>query len=84
MKCPYCGNEMEKGYIQSRDGVVWRKKKSAVSALAALASDAILLGTSDGNPFGGNYVVVYHCADCKKFIIDAIDAIDAENGNHTD
>lgn len=78
MKCPYCGSEMEKGYIQCRDGVVWRKKKSAVSALSMIAPDAILLGTPDGNPFGGGYVVTYHCADCKKFIVDT------ENGNHTD
>ncbi len=78
MKCPYCGNEMEKGYIQNRDGIVWRKKKSAVSALAVLASDAVDLGANDGNPFGGHFVVVYRCADCKKFLIDT------ENGNHTD
>lgn len=71
MKCPWCGKETEKGYIQCRDGVVWRKKKSAVSALSALAPDAVLLGTPDGNPFGGAYVTAYRCADCRKFIIDA-------------
>lgn len=78
MKCPYCGNDMEKGYIQSRDGVIWRKKKSAVSVLAVFAPDAVDIGTDDGNPFGGHFVVVYRCADCKKFLIDT------ENGNHTD
>ena len=78
MKCPYCGNDMEKGYIQSRDGIIWRKKKSAVSALAGFAHDAVDLGTSDGNPFGGSFVVVYRCADCGKFLIDT------KNGNHTE
>ncbi len=78
MKCPYCGKDMEKGYVQSRDGVVWRKKKSAITALAGFAADAVDLGTPDGNPFGGSFVVVYRCADCKKFLIDT------ENGNHTE
>jgi len=75
MNCPYCGNEMEKGYIHSRDSVVWRKKKSAFPALAIFAADAVDLGTSD---VSGHYVVVYRCADCRKFLIDT------ENGNHTD
>ena len=30
MRCPYCGNDMEKGYIQSRDGIIWRKKNHAM------------------------------------------------------
>jgi len=76
MKCPYCGNDMEKGYINSRDGVVWRKKKSVAAAFDILASDAVDLGTR--KPLGEHYVVVYRCADCKKFLIDT------ENGNHTD
>ena len=66
---------MEKGYIHSRDCVVWRKKKSAFPALAVLAADAVDLGTSDA---AGHFVVVYRCGDCRKFLIDT------ENGNHTE
>ncbi len=76
MNCPYCGKEMEKGYINSRDGIVWRRKKSMAAAFDLLASDAVDLGTR--KPLGESYVVVYRCADCRKFLIDT------ENGNHTD
>ena len=75
MNCPYCGKEMEKGYIHSRDCVVWRTKKSVLPALGILAADAVDLGTSDA---AGHFVVVYRCAGCRKFLIDT------ENGNHTD
>ena len=36
MKCPYCNEEMVKGYIQCRDGVDWTEKKQVIAALSAL------------------------------------------------
>lgn len=27
MKCPYCNDEMNQGYIQCRDGLYWTPKK---------------------------------------------------------
>lgn len=47
MICPYCSNEMRKGYIQCRDGVSWTPKKQWVSALSSFAKDAVALGTDD-------------------------------------
>lgn len=35
MRCPYCNEEMELGFIQSRDGVTWNTKKCKVAALAS-------------------------------------------------
>ena len=37
MKCPYCNLEMEKGFVQCRDGVYWTPKKQWVSALSSMA-----------------------------------------------
>ena len=34
MKCPFCGEEMTPGVIQSRDGVYWSREAGAVAALA--------------------------------------------------
>ena len=34
MKCPYCSNEMEKGYLQSRDGMGWNEKERLIPALS--------------------------------------------------
>lgn len=30
MKCPYCNEEMVKGYIQCRDGVDWTEKNKSL------------------------------------------------------
>ena len=30
MKCPFCGEEMTPGVIQSRDGVYWSREAGAV------------------------------------------------------
>ena len=31
MKCPYCNKEMEKGYIQSKHGLGWNRKKRVLA-----------------------------------------------------
>ena len=68
MNCPYCGKEMQLGYIQSRDGVTWSDKEYAIKALATLHPGSISLanGVEDKN----TAVYAYRCADCKKVIID--------------
>lgn len=43
MKCPYCNEEMVKGYIQCIDGVDWTEKKQLVAALSALGKEEYLL-----------------------------------------
>lgn len=68
-KCPYCDNEMELGYIQSRDGVVWSKKKRTFAALPELSKSSVLLASSDG-AFSGEALECYNCPACKKIIID--------------
>lgn len=60
MKCPYCGKEMEQGYIQSRDGLGWSKKDRMLKVFAGLLAEI---------PFG-NSVDAWRCADCKKIVID--------------
>ena len=68
MKCPYCENEMELGYIQSRDGVHWTSKKGFGATLSVFSKNS----TSLANGAGRNSAVVYtyKCSDCKKVIID--------------
>lgn len=60
MKCPYCGQEMESGYIQCRDGVVWTPKKSVIPALSFLQKRAM--------PFSSRAIIAYRCIKCKKII----------------
>ena len=68
MKCPYCGNEMEKGYIQCRDGVTWTPIKQLVAALSFLGKDSVSLTNGASN--NSRTVYAYKCSDCKKVVID--------------
>ena len=70
MKCPYCSNEMEQGYIQNRDGVYWTPKKVWLSALAPLAMGAISIGSDDKlMPNSKAIAIAWHCDNCKMVII---------------
>ncbi len=69
MKCPYCGEEMRLGYIQSRDRVAWDEKKKMVTAFSPTKTATVDLAT-EGSLFGGVSAEAYLCVDCKKVIID--------------
>ena len=62
MQCPYCGNEMEKGYLQSRDGIGWGKKEVFIKAFSELLAEKPL----------GKTVETYSCRQCKKLIIEYV------------
>ena len=69
MICPNCNQEMEKGYIQCRDGIYWTPKKQLVAALSSLGIGAIKIGQDRG--LSSNSIAeAYHCKNCKKVIID--------------
>ena len=68
MKCPYCNNEMDLGYIQCRDGVTWTPKKQLVSALSFLGKGGVSL--TNGAHHNSETVYAYKCSECKKVIID--------------
>jgi hypothetical protein len=68
MNCPYCGKEMELGYIQSRDGVTWSDKEYMIKSLATLHNGSISLANGVGDK--STAVYAYRCGDCKKVIID--------------
>ena len=54
MNCPYCGAEMEFGYIQSRDGVYWVRTKRAISyALPPRDREAVPLNDGKVSYFNG-------------------------------
>lgn len=72
MQCPYCGEEMELGYIQCRDGVFWRKEMGLFAALPPSGSTSVSLATECG-PFSGAAAEAFCCTKCKKIIIDYSD-----------
>lgn len=68
MKCPYCGKEMELGFIQCRDGVTWTEKKQLVAALSFYGKGRTSL--ANGAADNSRAVYAYKCESCKKVIIN--------------
>lgn len=68
MKCPFCNNEMQEGFVQCRDGVYWTLKKQKVPALTFLANDAIAIGGND-RLMPNSMAIAYHCETCKNVMI---------------
>ena len=65
MKCPYCGKEMEKGYVQSARPVIWSRNKKKLLFTATAADDFTI---SEGY-LNGCFAEAYHCSKCKKIVI---------------
>ena len=65
MKCPYCGNEMEQGFIQSPQEISWKKgDKRPFLGRAQFHEGSVILSSA---------VTAFLCRDCKKVIIDYLD-----------
>lgn len=67
MKCPYCGEEMEQGVIQSPHEIAWKNKRSYIGT-AKFHKGSIIL--SKLAIFEGSAVTANCCHKCEKIIID--------------
>ncbi|MDN6731872.1 MAG: PF20097 family protein [Atopostipes suicloacalis] len=67
MKCPYCGEEMAEGFVQSARNIFWSTQKKKVVFAPSKAEDI-----SIANGFNGASKESYFCRKCKKVIIDII------------
>ena len=58
MKCPYCNKEMEKGYIQSKHGLGWNRKKRVLAVIlgAVMTMSLAACGSSDA----GKIIIDYN------------------------
>ena len=70
MKCPFCGEEMTPGVIQSRSRVYWSREADSVAALSVLDDGAFPLANQGGATLGGASAPAYNCPRCKKIILD--------------
>lgn len=67
MKCPYCNNEMEKGYIDQTDfrfPLEWYTSKRETGFFQKNKSKIKLTSLTE------NAITAYRCAECRKIIID--------------
>lgn len=65
MKCPFCDNEMENGYIQSARDIFWGRKKHKLFFM----NDEISIASG----WNGSTKEAYACKVCQKIIIDYSD-----------
>ena len=70
MICPYCGTEMEQGFIQSPRGrFMWTLKRKIVFVLPLKENDVIL----GSNGWFSDVIDASLCRNCKKVIADYAD-----------
>lgn len=65
MRCPFCGDSMEKGLIQGGNLLVWVKKKHYFSLLPK-EGEVIL----DRDYLTGSAIPAWICKKCKKLIAE--------------
>ena len=71
-KCPWCGKEMEQGFLMGGRGVFWYRGIPTGKALwFSPGNENIMRVDTEG--FFSSYHVAWHCPDCKKMTIDAAD-----------
>lgn len=69
MKCPYCGDEMKQGLIQSPHEINWIPgEKRKFFGRAMFHEGSIVL--SELSMMKGSACVAYNCLQCQKIVID--------------
>lgn len=68
MKCPYCGNELRKGYIQSGRIIFFTEKIHKFSFIPNLSKESEVVLSSNNMTYPNCNAL--HCLACKKVIID--------------
>ena len=66
MNCPYCGNEMTRGWVQSARKVLFTTTKKEGGFLINNKNDVVLTANNFVNPS----CIAYLCGTCKKVVID--------------
>ena len=66
MRCPYCREEMEKGYIKSSQYIHWGKERK----LGFIPDDLKLIKRNWMGFFEGHFAEAHYCSRCKKIIMD--------------
>lgn len=73
MKCPYCGNEMTDGFVQSGHGIFFTTKKHSDWLWPNRSKGEFFLNS---NNWTAPTCVARHCSNCKKVIINYAEETD--------
>ena len=71
-KCPWCGEDMEQGFLMGGRGVFWYRGTPDIktSLFGAPNEDTIRVDTEG---FLNTYHTAWYCSTCKKMTVDAAD-----------
>ena len=83
-KCPWCGKEMEAGYIMGNRGIWWAPGRP--DAWAKWVSVAAAEGAFQVDTEGGlaTYRTAWHCPDCGKLVLDFRPGVDGVSQSDKD
>ncbi len=70
MKCPYCNNDMEIGYIGSGQPLFWSKGESRQLFSTQFDEGSVVLSKLS---LFGSAVKAFLCRECQKILIDYSD-----------
>jgi len=70
-KCPYCENEMKKGFIEGdeRSDLIWVEENQKRNIIQKITKDNCIV-LEERNIFHKTRVISNYCDICKKIIID--------------
>lgn len=67
MKCPFCEEKMQLGYINARLDIVWTPEKKAHDEDPTLDPHAILL--PEESRFDEENKEAYYCHNCERVVV---------------
>jgi len=71
-KCPWCGKDMEQGFLSGGRGVFWHSGVYKFSLFRGLDGDSIDV-LNEGSFLTAYYKTTWLCRDCKKTVFDMPD-----------
>ena len=66
MQCPYCGHEMEAGFVQAPHGMVWSAKQLDISFSATNKGDLWLGERRDF--MSPSHMAAFLCRGCRTIV----------------
>ena len=72
-KCPWCGKDMEQGFLMGGRGVVWHRGIPAGKALWLRPGRENIMRVDTQGDILTAYHTAWYCPECKKMTIDAAD-----------
>lgn len=68
MDCPFCGKEMESGWVYSRGPLLWSPKQGKASLFRGREDISLMKEGPEG--FSPGHPAAYICKDCRKVVVE--------------